>query len=365
MLRLRDIAAFLEEMAPPSLQESYDNTGWITGFPDAEAKGAIVCLDSTEAVIDEAIAQGCNLVIAHHPIVFSGLKKLTGRNYVERAVMKAIKHDIAIYAIHTNLDNVRHGVNKRMADRLGLVDTRILAPKADLLQKLVVFVPAKEAEVVAEAMWAAGAGSIGKYDECSFQSAGQGTFRPLEGAQPASGSVGHRSAEEEIRLEVLLPSYSASSVVRAMQRAHPYEEVAFDLVPLRNSWQDVGSGLIGRLPEPMAVNEFLHHVKSVFKAGVVRHTKSLHNHIETVALCGGSGSFLTRTAMSQSAHAYITADVKYHEFFDAEDQVLLADIGHYESEQYTIDLLSDWLAEKFPTFATRKTRVVTNPLNYL
>lgn len=365
MLRLRDIAAFLEEMAPPALQESYDNTGWITGYPEAEATGALICLDSTEAVVDEAIAQGCNLIVAHHPIVFSGIKKLIGRTYVERAIMKAIKHDVAIYAIHTNLDNVRHGVNMRMAQRLGLVDTRILSSKADLLQKLVVFVPHKNIDAVSEAMWAAGAGSIGKYSECSFQSDGRGTFRPMDGAQPSSGAIGVRSTEDETRLEVLMPAYAASAVVRAMYQAHPYEEVAYDVVPLKNTWQDTGSGMIGRLPTPMGIQEFLYHVKDSFNAGVVRYTQTQHEQIETVALCGGSGSFLTRIALSQGAHAYITADVKYHEFFDTEGRMLLADIGHYESEQYTIDLLSDWLAEKFPTFAIRKTRVVTNPLNYL
>lgn len=364
-MRIKDVVAFLEEKAPTALQENYDNAGLIVGDPDAEVSGVLVCLDSTEAVIEEALALGCNLVVAHHPIVFGGIKRLTGSSYVEKTVIAAIRRGVAIYAIHTNLDNVLHGVNGEICRRLGLTKMRILDPKSELLTKLIVYVPGDYLVTVNKAAFSAGAGHIGAYDQCSFAVEGTGTFRPTAEARPFSGVVGQSSSEKEWKVEYLVPQHKRHSVLRAIREAHPYEEMAYELVPLHNMWQEVGSGMIGVLPTPEPLIPFLQRVKSIFGTGAVRYTKSEVQEVTTVAVCGGSGSFLIKKAAAAGADVYITADVKYHEFFDAGSTMTLADIGHFESEQYTIDLLSDWLAEKFPTFATRKSGIVTNPINYL
>jgi dinuclear metal center YbgI/SA1388 family protein len=364
-MQLREIIDFLEKKAPLSLQESYDNSGLIVGNPSMDIKGAIICLDSLEAIVDEAIEAGFNLVIAHHPIVFSGLKKIIGKNYIERTLLKAIKNDIAIYAIHTNLDNVHVGVNRKISEKIGLQNIRILDPKSGNLHHLVVYVPSDHAEQVREALFASGAGAIGNYSECSFNQNGVGTFKPELGANPFAGVVGTREEKDEVRIEVLVQSWQLHQVLQAMKAAHPYEEVAHHHHPISNVHQEIGSGMIGELKEPMSIDHFLQHIKKAMNAQGIRYTKPHKKEIQKVALCGGSGSFLLNKAKSEKADIFITADYKYHQFFDAEDQIIIADIGHFESEQYTIDLISDWLAEKFPTFATRKPRVVTNPINYL
>lgn len=363
-MKIQDITQYLEQLAPLALQEGYDNAGLITGHPQQVCTGILVALDATPEVIDEAAKRGCNLVVAHHPIVFGGLKKINGKNYVERAVIRAIKQDVAIYAIHTNLDNVIDGVNGRMADRLGLINRRILQPKAGLLRKLVTFVPEAHLEPVRQALFDAGAGGIGKYSECSFQAAGSGTFRASEGTNPFVGKLGERHTEPEIRLETILPHWAEAAVLHALRTAHPYEEVAYDLYPLQNSFQEVGSGLVGELPEAIPEPAFLDVLKACFGVPVVRHTALLDKPVKTVALCGGAGSFLTGVAKAARADWFVTADLKYHEFFDADQQMVLADIGHYESEQFTIELLIDRLQEKFPTFAVLKTGLNTNPVQY-
>lgn len=361
---LKEIIAFLEQQAPPALQENYDNSGLLVGDPNMEITGAIVCLDSTEAVIEEAKRKKCNLVIAHHPIVFSGLKKLTGKNYIERTVIMAIRENIAIYAIHTNLDNVMHGVNKKIADTLGLVDTHILEPKEGSLMKLSVFVPTKAAEVLKDALFEAGAGNIGNYDECSFSTRGEGTYRAGEGAKPALGEIGKRHHEPEVKVEVLLPEYLRHQIVHVMKKNHPYEEVAYDLVSLKNAWSTVGSGMIGKLPQSQSATEFLQTVKVKMKVECIRHTALIKSELRTVAVCGGSGSFLLQKAIAAGADILITSDFKYHQFFDADGRIIIADIGHYESEQYTMQLLNDWMRQKFPTFASHLTEVDTNPVQY-
>ncbi len=362
---LKEITDFLESKANLDLQESYDNSGLITGHRSMMITGAIVCLDSTEAVIDEAIARGCNLVVAHHPIVFEGLKKLTGKNYVERTIIKAIKNDIAIYAIHTNLDNVADGVNAKIAEKLGLVQSQVLAPKKMMLRKLVVYVPNGHIDPVLEALYNAGAGNIGRYDECSFRSEGIGTFRAGEGTNPFVGEVGVRRSEVESKVEVILPSWKLEEVLAAMKSAHPYEEVAYDVQMLLNVSSETGSGIVGQLEKPMEVSAFLQLLKSTMKTGCVRYSGKKVGLISTVAACGGSGSFLLHHAIAAGADIFVTADFKYHQFFDAEDKIIIADIGHFESEQFTIDLIRDWLKQKFPTFATHLTEVVTNPVHYL
>jgi dinuclear metal center YbgI/SA1388 family protein len=363
-MKIGEIISFLESLAHPSLQESYDNTGLLTGDAAWECKGIICSLDTIEEVVNEAIEKKCNLIVAHHPIIFGGLKKINGKNYVEKTVIRAIKNDIAIYAIHTNLDNVIDGVNGRMAKMLGLNNVSILSSKANTLKKLFTFVPVDKAEQVRHAVFAAGAGYIANYSECSFNAAGEGTFKPEQGTHPYVGDIGKRHTEKEIKIEVILPSYLEHKIASAMKTAHPYEEVAYDVVDLSNVNSRVGSGVIGEMAEPMEEKKFLASLKEIFQLQVVRHTPLLGKKIKNVALCGGAGSFLTAKALASGADVFVTADMKYHEFFDANGRMLIADIGHYESEQFTINLLQEILEEKFPTFAVLKTAVKTNPVHY-
>jgi dinuclear metal center YbgI/SA1388 family protein len=302
--------------------------------------------------------------VAHHPIIFSGLKKINGKNYIEKTIIAAIKNDIAIYAIHTNLDNRIDGVNNRIADQLGLINRKVLVPKAAQLMKLYSFVPLAHAEKVLSALFEAGAGDIGEYSETSFSVDGSGSFKGSSNTHPFVGEPGRRHEEKETKVEVIFPVYLQSSVVKALLNTHPYEEVAYDLVSLANDYQSVGSGLLGELPEALDETGFLHMLKTSFELTVIRHTPLLGKNIQKVAVCGGSGSFLTGKAVNAGADVYITSDVKYHEFFDANDRILLVDIGHWESEQFTTDLLIELLQAKFPTFAVLKSGVKTNPVNY-
>jgi dinuclear metal center YbgI/SA1388 family protein len=363
-MKINDIIFFLESLAHPSLQEHYDNAGLLTGDGNWDCTGVICALDATEDVVKEAIAKKCNLVVAHHPIIFGGLKKNNGKDSEERTISAAIKNDIAIFAIHTNLDNVAEGVNGKMARVLGLENTSILSPKEGTLRKLFTFAPADKADQVREAVFAAGAGMIGKYSECSFNSEGTGTFKAGEGTDPYVGKIGEQHQEKEVRIEVVFPAYLERPVIRAMKQAHPYEEAAFDIVPLGNAHLQTGSGLLGELPEAEDEKSFLNRVKLVFGVQLLRHTAYTGKLIRKVALCGGAGSFLISKALTAGADAFVTADMKYHEFFDANGRILLADIGHYESEQFTITLLAELLEQKFPTFAVLKTAVITNPVHY-
>jgi dinuclear metal center YbgI/SA1388 family protein len=363
-MRISDIIRELEHTAPLSLQESYDNAGLLTGNAAWECTGVLCTLDATEAVVNEAKEKGCNLVVAHHPIIFGGLKKITGKNYVEQTVITAIKNDIAIYAIHTNLDNVLDGVNAAIADRMGLINRRILAPKPGQLKKLFTFVPRAQADAVRDALFAAGAGHIGEYSEASFNVEGTGTFKGSDQTQPFVGEPGKRHTEPETKVEVIFPAWLQGQLLSALVKAHPYEEVAYDIVGLDNDNQRIGSGLLGELPEPMEEKGFLQMLTTAFELRLVRHTPFLGKKIQKVAICGGSGSFLTGKAIAAGADAYVTADIKYHEFFDANHRLLLADIGHWESEQYTTDHLMEILQAKFPTFAVLKSGTKTNPVHY-
>ena len=363
-MKIQDMITVLESIAPPSLQEGYDNAGLLTGQPGWDCSGILVTLDATEAVIQEAIEKKCNLVVAHHPIIFGGLKKINGKNYVERTVITAIKQDIAIYAIHTNLDNVLHGVNAMIADTIGLVNRTVLQPRSSTLKKLYSFVPVSHAEQVRSAVFAAGAGHIGNYSECSFNASGEGTFKAGEGATPFVGKQGERHTEEEIKMEVIFPAWLEKKILIALLAAHPYEEVAYDIISLDNENQAIGSGLVGELATPLAEEAFLQLLKSRFGLSVIRHTALLGRPVQKIALCGGAGAFLADAARAAGADFYITSDIKYHEFFDAEDRLVIADIGHYESEQFTTELLFAILTQKFPTFAVLKTGVKTNPVRY-
>jgi len=361
---MTDIIEHLESIAPPAFQEDYDNAGLITGMHNWDCTGVLVTLDATEEVILEAKRQQCNLVVAHHPIVFRGLKKINGKNYVEKAIITAIKNDIAIYAIHTNLDNVMQGVSGKMAEVLGLQDLHILSFKSNTLKKLFTFVPIESAEAVRKAIFDAGGGNIGKYSQCSFNMDGTGTFMAKEGADPYIGEVGKPTTTKEMKIEVIFPAYLENRVVQAMLDAHPYEEVAYDVVALSNFYQYAGAGVTGNLPEPMDEAAFLALLKERFGLPLVRHTPLTGRKVSRVALCGGAGSFLITSALAAGADVYVTADVKYHEFFDANGRMVIADIGHFESEQFTVELLHDVLRQKFPTFAVLKSATKTNPVNY-
>jgi dinuclear metal center YbgI/SA1388 family protein len=363
-LKVKDITSLLEGIAPLGSQESYDNSGLIVGSHDMEVTEVLLSLDCIEETVEEAIKIGANLIIAHHPIVFGGLKQLNGKNYVERTVIKAIKNDIAIYAIHTNLDNYKFGVNYEIAKRLGISNPRILAPKKNVLKKLVFFCPENDSAKVTQAIFEAGGGNIGEYSECSFESSGSGYFLPGENSNPSSGEIGTREKANEKRIEVLIPIYKESQIIKAMKTAHPYEEVAHDLYPISNVNQDEGSGMIGELDKLMESGAFLSHLKTAFNCGIIRHTELIKEEIKTVAFCGGAGSFLLNKAKSQQADIYITGDFKYHEFFDAEKSIIIADIGHFESEQYTPNLILALLQKNFINFAFHLSKVNTNPINY-
>jgi dinuclear metal center YbgI/SA1388 family protein len=363
-MKLSQLTTYLESLAPLAYQEDYDNSGLIVGYPDREVSQALISLDCTEAVVDEAIAADCQVIISHHPIVFKGLKKFNGKTYVERVIEKAIRHNIAIYAIHTNLDHMLDGVNARICETLGINDYRILSPKQNILKKLVTFVPVSHADQVRNALFVAGAGQIGNYTETSFNTEGQGTFKGGDDTNPYVGAPGTRHTENEVKIETIYPANLESKVLMALMLAHPYEEVAYDLIPLTNQHQQIGSGMIGELETPLDATQFLYLVKDKMKAAVIRHTELTGKSIKKVAVCGGSGGFLLKQAIAAGADIFITADYKYHEFFDAEGKIIIADIGHYESEQFTQQLLFDQLGKKFPALDLKITSVNTNPIRY-
>ena len=361
--KVNDVLKALNSWAPPQLQEGYDNATIISGNLYQEVSNVLVSLDCIESILDEAIEKNCNCIVSHHPIVFKGLKSFTGKNYVERTIIKAIKNDIAIIAVHTNLDNVWHGVNNKIGEMLGLRNLKVLATKENTLQKLFTYVPQKNAETLRNSLFEAGAGKIGNYDSCSFNSAGIGTFKPTEGANPYVGKVGEIHHENEQKIEVVFPTYLRNKIIEALRKNHPYEEVAFDIFDVVNHHPQIGAGMIGEI-DSIDEQFFLEKVKSIFKCGVIKHTNLLNKPITKVAYCGGAGSFLLSKAINHNADIFITGDVKYHEFFDADGKIVFADIGHFESEQFTIDLIGDFLKQNFNTFATHLTGVKTNPVNY-
>ncbi len=361
-MKLYEIISVLENFAPPAYQESYDNSGLLVGDRNAEINSALLCIDSTEDVIDEAIENNISLVIAHHPIVFGGLKRFTGNNYVERTIIKAIKHNIAIYAAHTNLDSVQNGVNFKIAEKIGLQNVKVLSPIEKNLRKLVTFVPKLHLEKVQNAVFEAGAGKIGNYDQCSFNLNGTGTFRGLTGANPFVGQVGTLHFEEEVRLETIFPKHLQNKILTALLNAHPYEEVAYDIYSIENDNDSVGIGVVGNLPQAMEELEFLQNLKNIFEVKLLKHTPLLNKPIQKVALCGGSGSSLLKNAIRCGADIFISADFKYHQFFDAENKLIIADIGHYESEQFTKEIFYEILTKKFPNFAVQFSKKNTNPV---
>ena len=365
-MKLHQITSYLEQVAPLYFQESYDNSGLIVGDRNKKVTKVLLCLDSIESVIDEAIEKGCELVIAHHPIVFNGLKSLTGKNYIEKTILKAIKNDIAIYACHTNLDNVlKNGVNQKMANAIGLTNTKILAPKIDIMSKLVIYCKPDNADAVRNNLFENGAGNISEYSNCSFNTEGKGTYLPSENSNPSYGEKGELSTEDEIKIEVLAVNHQINKLLVEVKKAHSYEEVAHEIIPITNANQQVGSGMIGELEKEIDTLEFLKSLKTKMKTDCVRHTNIQKKTVKKIAICGGSGSFLLNNAISQKADVFITGDYKYHQFFDAQNQLIIADIGHFESEQFTIDLFHDILAPEFNRVEFIKTAITTNPVNYL
>ena len=363
-MQIRDIIHFIENKFPLELQESYDNCGLTYGYPENQVKGILVCLDVTDEVVKEAVQKKCNLIISHHPVLFRGIKKITQNTMSNRVLEKCIQNDIALYALHTNLDNHQEGVNKEIMTRIGIEDPKILMPKTNMLSKLIVYVPKEDIDTLDQAVFAEGAGSIGNYSECSFRTNGEGSFRPNENANPVIGNKGNREFVEEIKVEYLVRNTNLRAILNAMWKAHPYEQVAYEVIPIQNKNTEIGSGMWGTLKKDISEVDFLTQLKKDFNLHTIRHTSFRQKPIRKVALCGGSGSFLLDQAKRINADVYITSDFKYHEFFDAENEILILDIGHWESEQFTTNLIGRILNEKFSTFDVHLTEVYTNPVNY-
>ena len=364
-MKIKEILSILEEMAPLAYAEDFDNVGLLLGNQEDEAIGILVCHDALESVIDEAIIMKCNLVVCFHPIIFSGLKKITGKNYVERSVLKAIKNDIAIYAVHTALDNHKDGVNKIFATTLDLVNTKILVPKQNFIQKLITYTVPENAEILRDALFAVGAGTIGNYDYCSFNSEGFSTYQGNENSNPTIGNKGELTQTNEIKIEVTFEKHLQSKILKALFTNHVYEEVAYEIYDLQNTHQNIGLGMIGELKKPMNENEFLTFVKDKMQCGGIRHSALLGKPIQKVAVLGGSGSFAIKNAIQADADVFLTADLKYHNFYEAENKLILGDIGHFESERFIKNYIVDFLKKKIPNFAINFSEENTNPVKYL
>ncbi|HEU0136009.1 MAG TPA: Nif3-like dinuclear metal center hexameric protein [Flavobacterium sp.] len=364
-MKIKKVISILESMAPTAYAEDFDNVGLLVGDPELVTTGILVCHDVLENVLDEAIAKNCNLVVCFHPIIFSGLKKITGKNYVERIVIKAIRNDIAIYAVHTALDNHRDGVNKIFCDALGLVNTKILIPKTNFIQKLVTYTVPENADEVRNALFEAGAGNIGNYENCSFNSTGIGTYMGNEHSNPEIGEQFEFVESKEIKIEVTFEKYLQPKIIRALFTSHLYEEVAYEIYDLQNVYQNIGIGMIGEFAVPMPEQQFLEFVKDKMECGGIRHSAFTGKDVNKVAVVGGSGSFAIQHAKNAGADAFLTADLKYHQFYEADNQLLLADIGHFESERYTKKYIVDFLSKKIPNFAIILSEENTNPVKYL
>jgi len=364
MIKLQEIISILEEFAPPALQESYDNSGLIVGDRGREVKKGLITLDMTEKVLQEALEKNCEVIFTHHPILFKGLKSITGSNAEERIITQAVKNDIAIYAFHTNLDNAGEGINKYLCDKLGLTNTRILLPMVGMLRKLVTFCPIDHAEKVRQAVFSAGAGHIGNYDCCSFNSEGMGSFRGLENTNPFVGKKGSIHFEKEVRIETIYPQYAEEKILNALFGSHPYEEVAYDIYPLNNVFRGAGSGMIGDLAFEEEEEASLMRIKHALKIRYIRHSPLSGRKIRRIAVCGGSGSFLIPIALKAGADLFMTSDLKYHSFFDTNNKIVIVDAGHYETEECAKELIYNLLNEKFSNFAVLISETNTNPVNY-
>jgi len=363
-MQVKDVAKVMEEIAPLTYAEDFDNVGLLVGDYSNDVTGILVTLDTTEEVVEEAIAKNCNLIISFHPIIFSGLKKLNGNNFVEKAVLKAIKNDINIYATHTALDNSKVGVNFKIAEQLRLTNTSILIPKENTIKQLITYVPTENLAALKNALYEAGAGKIGNYDSCGFSTEGKGNFRPIEGANPFIGEKGKLESVAESRVEVVMPQHLEGEILKALFNNHPYEEVAYSVINLNNKNKYIGIGMIGELEKEMSEQDFFSYLKTQMNTPMIRHSKLLNKKIKKVAVLGGSGAFAIKNAKNAGADIYITADLKYHDFFSSENKLVLADIGHFESEQFTKNLITSYLKEKFTNFVIFNSGINTNPVNY-
>jgi dinuclear metal center YbgI/SA1388 family protein len=364
-MKLKEICTYLDNVVPLSFQESYDNSGLQTGDPEKEINSALLSLEVTEEVLDEAISLNCGLIITHHPLIFSPIKKLTGKNFVEKILIKAVRNEIAVYSSHTNLDILKEGVSRKMAQKLELQNLKILSPLKNRLLKLVTYIPENNFEEVREAIFAAGAGVVGNYDKCSFSVTGTGSFRGGEESVPFVGIKGKLHLENEVRLETIMLSHLKDQVVKALVDAHPYEEVAYDIYSLENEYNNAGLGVVGELAEAIDEKKFLEHLSAIFKTEGVRFSRLTGKKIMKVALCGGAGIVSLNDALRSGADVFVTSDIKYHDFFNAENKILLVDIGHYESEKFSTEIIYELIIKKFPTFAVRFSEKNTNPINYL
>ncbi len=371
-MKINDICTILDQMAPLAYAEDFDNVGLLVGNIDNAVTGILVCHDALEAVVDEAIAKKCNVIVCFHPILFSGIKKITGKNYVERTIIKAIKSDIAIYAVHSSLDNHNEGVNKIFCDALGLINTKILIPKQNFIKKLVTYTIPENADKVRTAMLNAGAGNIGNYSNCSFNSVGFSTYQGNENSTPVVGGKGELTQTDEIKIEVIFEKHLQAQVLNALFRNHVYEEVAYDIYDLQNEHQNIGMGMIGELETAMTAKDFLLFVKDKMQCGGIKHSDLLQKPIKKVAVLGGAGSFAIKNAILAGADVFLTADLKYHQYYEAEEQLVLADIGHFESERYTKNYIHDFLTKKITNFAPylsidniMLSEINTNPIKYL
>ncbi len=363
-MKIKDITHYIEELAPLAYAEDFDNVGLLVGNNHTEVTGVLVTLDTLEETVEEAIKENCNLIVSFHPIVFAGLKKFNGSNYVERVVMKAIQHNIAIYATHTALDNSFKGVSAKMCEVLQLKNKEVLIPQKNTIKKLTTYVPVEHAVALRMALHNAGAGEIGNYSDCSFNTQGIGTFKGNEHANPVVGTKHVLQETEEVQLHITFPKHTQNNVLATLFKEHPYEEVAYEIHTLENKHQHIGMGMVGELETPLATHDFLAYVKQHMNTACIRHSAPLTQKIKKVAVLGGSGSFAIGAAIAKGADAYITADFKYHEFYKAEGKILITDIGHYESEQFTKNLLVDYLKEKFRNFAIILSNKSTNPIYY-
>jgi len=364
-MKLKELVSYLNQVIPPAFQEDYDNSGLQVGDQEMEISKALLSIDVTDEVVNEAAETGCDLIISHHPLIFRGLKNITSGNVTGNLILKAIKNNIAVLSLHTNLDAIEGGVSWKMAEKLGLKDVRVLSPSKDHLLKLVVYVPGSALNRVRDAVFNAGAGFIGNYDRCGFTSDGTGSFRGGEGTNPYAGEKGKISFEPEVRFETILYRHDRNRIEQSLLAFHPYEEPAYDFYPLENQNSNTGMGCVGTLEKPVSESGFLKHIASVFGSGGIRHSSFTGRKVEKVALCGGAGSSLINNAIGAGADIFITADIRYHSFFDASGRILLADIGHFESEKFTVEVLNDLIIKKFPTFALRFSEINTNPINYL
>jgi dinuclear metal center YbgI/SA1388 family protein len=363
-MKVQDVVKLFDDFAPAIYQESYDNSGLLIGSPDMEVRGVLLTIDITLEILDEAVSHNCNLIVSHHPVIFSGLKKITGDHYTEQIVIKAIQNQIAIISSHTSMDAVFSGVNEKICNKLGLGNLKLLSETKGNLRKLVTFVPKDHIQKVQEALFSAGAGKIGNYDSCSFNTEGYGSFRAGEDSNPFVGEKGKLHLEPEIRIETIFPVHLKGKVLSALRQSHPYEEIAYDIYALDNVYTKVGMGMVGEFEEPMSENEFLRKLKSVFSSGSIRHTEFTGQKVRKVAVCGGSGAFLLEKSIDAGAQFFVTGDMKYHQFFDAQKKIVIADIGHYESEQFTTEIFYDLITKKFPKFAVRFSEINTNPIKY-